>query len=50
MSLPRSTYYYRPRMPAEEMQKKAADLRDRIEAIVEEFYETIHDFDTALAA
>lgn len=37
MSLPRSTYYYRPRMPAEEMQKKAADLRDRIEAIAEEF-------------
>ena len=37
MSLPRSTYYYRPRVPAAETQKKAADLRDRIEAIVEEF-------------
>lgn len=37
MSLPRSTYYYRSRMPAEEMQKRTADLRDRIEAIVEEF-------------
>jgi len=37
MRLPRSTYYYRPRMLAEEMRKEAADLRDRIEAIVEEF-------------